>query len=138
DQRGAGVEQLAQRGQRADDAAVVADVAFLVERDVEIDSDQDALALDVGQVGEGLLGHRWESRRGRVLLSAAARRCFGSLRQLWLRRSPSIATQRSKAASSRRTPRYARHRSTCPCPSRSRAATGRRNGWNNPTRCRTS
>ena len=47
-----------QRRQRAGDAAVVADVAGLVHRDVEIDADQDALAAQVAEVGDGLLRHR--------------------------------------------------------------------------------
>ena len=46
-------------GSAAADAAVVLDVAgLLVERHVEIDADQDLLALQVAQVVDGLLGHR--------------------------------------------------------------------------------
>ena len=51
DDRGAGVEQLADRRQRRADAAVVLHRAgLLVERHVEIDADQDLLALQVAQV----------------------------------------------------------------------------------------
>ena len=44
--------------QRAADAAVVLDRAgLLVQRHVEIDADQDLLAVQVAEVVDGLLGH---------------------------------------------------------------------------------
>src|SRR5262249_16768233 len=57
DQCRAGVEQFLKRWQRGPDAAVVGDVAFGVERHVEIDAHQDALAAQVAEVGDGFLRH---------------------------------------------------------------------------------
>src|SRR5262249_26952166 len=55
--RGAAVEDGADGRQGGADAAVVGDVAVGVGRHVEVDADEDALAVRVRQGGEGLLGH---------------------------------------------------------------------------------
>ena len=57
DQRGAGLEQRVEGGQRPDDAAVVADGAAFVHGHVEIDAHQHLLAAQVAQVGDGLFRH---------------------------------------------------------------------------------
>src|SRR5262249_57305091 len=58
DDGGPAVEQALDGGQGRADAAVVADVARGVLRDVEIDAHQDTLAVQVlRQVGESLLRH---------------------------------------------------------------------------------
>src|SRR5262249_62390446 len=53
---GTGVKNVLDRRQRGLDAAVVGDVTLLIQRHVEIDAHQDALAFQVSEMAERLLG----------------------------------------------------------------------------------